>query len=130
MYSHINVGTSSIEKAVNFYDAVLMPLGISRKFIDNERGWAAWQNKDNDRPLFIVGLPVNDGPQSAGNGQMVAFLANSREQVDSCYGIAIRMGAMSEGCPGLRPENHPDYYGGYFRDLDGNKICVCCHQTE
>jgi hypothetical protein len=27
----------------------------------------------------------------------------------------------------LRPEYHPHYYGTYFRDPDGNKICVCCH---
>ena len=22
------------------------------------------------------------------------------------------------------------YYGAYFRDPDGNKLCVCCHQPE
>ncbi|SEE59746.1 hypothetical protein SAMN04490188_4622 [Pseudomonas kilonensis] len=24
---------------------------------------------------------------------------------------------------------HPDYYGAYFRDFDGNKLCVCCHDS-
>lgn len=23
---------------------------------------------------------------------------------------------------------HPNYYGAYLRDLDGNKICVVCHR--
>jgi len=28
---------------------------------------------------------------------------------------------------GLRPEYHEHYYGAYFRDTEGNKICVACH---
>jgi lactoylglutathione lyase len=35
-----------------------------------------------------------------------------------------------EGAPGLRPEYHAHYYGAYFRDPDGNKLCVACHQPE
>jgi catechol 2,3-dioxygenase-like lactoylglutathione lyase family enzyme len=40
---------------------------------------------------------------------------------------AIGNGAQSEGEPGLRPHYHADYYGAYFRDPDGNKLCICCH---
>jgi len=29
--------------------------------------------------------------------------------------------------PGLRPEYHAHYYGAYFWDPDGNKLCVACH---
>ncbi|WP_157810516.1 hypothetical protein [Achromobacter ruhlandii] len=29
--------------------------------------------------------------------------------------------------PGLRPHYHADYYGAYFRDPDGNKLCVVSH---
>jgi len=34
------------------------------------------------------------------------------------------------GAPGLRPEYHAHYYGAYFRDPDGNKLCVACHDPE
>lgn len=59
---------------------------------------------------------------------MTAFLATSRAQVDQVYAVALAHGALSEGAPGLRPEYHVHYYGAYFRDLDGNKLCVACHE--
>lgn len=37
---------------------------------------------------------------------------------------ALAGGGRCEGLPGLRPEYHPHYYGAYFRDPDGNKLCV------
>jgi hypothetical protein len=37
-------------------------------------------------------------------------------------------GAKDEGAPGLRTHYHPNYYGAYLRDPDGNKICVVCHK--
>jgi len=37
--------------------------------------------------------------------------------------------AKGPGPPGLRPEYHPNYYGAYFRDPDGNKLCVACHEA-
>ncbi|MEA1157410.1 VOC family protein, partial [Klebsiella pneumoniae] len=33
-----------------------------------------------------------------------------------------------EGAPGLRTHYHPNYYGAYLRDPDGNKVCVVCHK--
>jgi hypothetical protein len=54
----------------------------------------------------------------------------SRAVVDNCHEVALTNGARSEGPPGLRPEYHPNYYGAYIRDLDGNKVCVCCHHPE
>jgi catechol 2,3-dioxygenase-like lactoylglutathione lyase family enzyme len=32
--------------------------------------------------------------------------------------------------PELRPQYHRHYFGAYFRDPDGNKLCVACHQPE
>ena len=54
----------------------------------------------------------------------------SRAQVDRSYQVALALGAVCEGPPGLRPHYHANYYGAYFRDLDGNKLCVCCHAEE
>lgn len=39
----------------------------------------------------------------------------------------FKHGGSSEGAPGLRPDYHEHYYGAYFRDPDGNKLCVACH---
>jgi catechol 2,3-dioxygenase-like lactoylglutathione lyase family enzyme len=60
----------------------------------------------------------------------IAFLAESRAAVDSVYAVALVNGGSSEGAPGLRPEYHEHYYGAYFRDPDGNKLCVACHLPQ
>ncbi len=36
-------------------------------------------------------------------------------------------GGIDDGAPGLRAIYHPDYYGAYIRNPDGNKICAVCH---
>jgi predicted lactoylglutathione lyase len=74
--------------------------------------------------------PFDGGEALVGNGSMIAFSATKRSLVDSCHAAAIASGARDEGAPGLRPRYHRDYYGAYFRDLDGNKICVCSQHAE
>ncbi|KVE06791.1 VOC family protein [Burkholderia anthina] len=58
------------------------------------------------------------------------FYAPTRAHVDRCHAFALRHGGTCEGPPGLRPHYHRDYYGAYFRDPDGNKLCVVCHRPE
>jgi hypothetical protein len=38
-------------------------------------------------------------------------------------------GGIDEGRPGIREHYHPNYYGAYVRDPDGNKICAVCHHA-
>ena len=82
------------------------------------------------RPLFLIGTPYDRQSHQAGNGQMVAFGAADRATVDRAYQAALANGGTSEGPPGLRPEYHANYYGAYFRDPEGNKLCVACHAAE
>ena len=58
---------------------------------------------------------------------MVAFMAATRGQVDAAHALALALGGQCEGRPGLRPGYHADCYGAYFRDPDGNKLCVVSH---
>jgi len=129
MLSHIYVGVGDFERAYAFYAPLLACLGLPQKFKDGGRPWAAWMPADAPRPLFIVGKPYV-GEASCGNGQMVALQAPSRAAVDAAYAAALAHGGSSEGGPGLRPEYHAHYYGAYFRDPDGNKLCVVCHAAE
>jgi lactoylglutathione lyase len=61
---------------------------------------------------------------------MVAFMAESREAVRRTHQAALAHGGRCEGPPGPRPEYHANYYGAYFRDPDGNKLCVACHEAS
>lgn len=130
MFSHIMVGVTDFERALAFYKPVLDALGIQFRFQDDTRPWAGWQSSPDPRPLFLIGRPHNLQAHQPGNGQMVAFLAASRQQVDTVHALALASGGSCEGPPGLRPQYHAHYYGAYFRDPDGNKLCVACHHPE
>ncbi|CAL96324.1 VOC family protein [Azoarcus olearius] len=127
MFSHVFVGVSDFDRALAFYNPLMAALGQPARFCDRARPWAGWQSAPGPRPLFLIGKPYNGLPPAPGNGQMVAFLADSRAVVDLAFATALDHGGTSEGAPGLRPEYHEHYYGAYFRDPDGNKLCVACH---
>lgn len=130
MFSHIFVGVKDFERALAFYTPVLAALDIAPRFCDRSRPWAGWQSSPGPRPLFLIGTPWDGQPHVAGNGQMVAFLAQHRTQVDQAHALALAHGGQCEGPPSLRPHYHADYYGAYFRDPEGNKIGVACHAPE
>lgn len=130
MLSHICIGTNDFSRAYTFYSALMRELALVEKFYDPQHPWAGWMASGAPRPLLVLGAPHDGLPAAPGNGQMTALLVSSRAQVDRCYQAALAQGAVCEGAPGLRPQYHADYYGAYFRDLDGNKLCVCCHDPE
>jgi catechol 2,3-dioxygenase-like lactoylglutathione lyase family enzyme len=130
LLSHVHVGVSDFDRAFAFYSGVMDRLGFVLKFSKPEESWAGWMEVGVARPLFLIGRPFNGEAAHPGNGQMVALLAPNRNGVDQCHAWAIGDGGVDEGAPALRPHYHPDFYGAYFRDPDGNKICVCCHSPD
>ncbi|KRD55710.1 glyoxalase [Acidovorax sp. Root275] len=126
MFSHIFVGVADFDRAMAFYRPVMATLGIAQRFVDPSRPWAGWQSSPDPRPLFLIGRPF-EGEHAPGNGPMTAFAASSRAQVDAVHAAALAHGGHCDGPPGLRPEYHANYYGAYFRDPDGNKLCVAFH---
>jgi catechol 2,3-dioxygenase-like lactoylglutathione lyase family enzyme len=126
-YSHVTVGTSSMNRALRFYDAVLAPLGLVRKRTAKIAiAYAPEDFSGLNEPFWVV-RPLDGAAASAGNGVTVAFYAPTRAAVDGFYAAALGAGATDEGPPGLRTHYHPDYYGAYVRDPDGNKLCAVCH---
>ena len=130
MFSHIFVGVTDFDRALAFYGAVMRCLGFEARFCDRARPWAGWQRTGEARPLFLIGSAFDEKPHAPGNGQMVALLAGNRALVDEVYKTALAHGGTCEGLPGFRTEYHENYYGAYFRDPDGNKLCVACHCAE
>jgi len=130
MFSHVYFGVSDFESALAFYAPVMAAIGAKQRFVDAAKPWAGWQPADAVRPLFLIGRPFDGESHAAGNGQMVAFMAGTRAVVDAAHAAALANGGCCEGPPGLRPQYHANYYGAYFRDPDGNKLCVACHEPE
>jgi len=129
MLSHVFVGINNFEPALAFYSAVMAELGTRLRFSDPAKAWAAWQPAEAARPLFVIGKPYDGEPAGCGNGQMIALMAPSREAVERAHAAALAQGGCCEGAPGLRPQYHADYYGAYFRDPEGNKLSVVCHDA-
>lgn len=130
MFSHVFIGITGFDRAFGFYSALMAELGLPLKFSDADKPWAAWMTTEAPRPLLVIGTAFDGQLATPGNGQMVALLAASRAAVDRAHATALANGGRCEGPPGLRPHYHADYYGAYFRDPDGNKLCVCCHDPE
>lgn len=130
MLSHVFIGITDFDRALAFYQPIMDALQLQMKFCDPGKPWAAWMSKDAPRPLFVIGTAFDEQPAKPGNGQMIALLAPNREIVNRCHALAMVHGGSCEGPPGLRPHYHPDYFGAYMRDPDGNKLCVCCHEPD
>ena len=128
MLSHTTLGVNDLRRARRFYDAVLGALGLVLKFSDDT--WVGWKQTEAERPLFLITKPFDGKRASSGNGQMIALLAPNRTVVDKCHQLALAHEGVDEGAPALRPDYHPNYYGAYFRDPDGNKLCVVYHGPE
>ncbi|MBC8293407.1 MAG: VOC family protein [Proteobacteria bacterium] len=115
MIGYVTIGTSDMEKAKAFWTELLEPMGAK---VIMDLGRIALIGPAPDQPMLAVCTPFDEKPADNGNGNMVAFPAGSAEKVDEMHARAMGMGASDEGAPGQRM---PGFYGGYFRDLDGNK---------
>lgn len=130
MFSHVFTSVSNFERALRFYQPLMRSLGLEQRWVEADRPWAGWHSSGGARPLFVICEPFDGMPHHPGNGQMVAFMAKDRGMVRIAHAVALENGGTDEGAPGLRPQYHPTYFGAYFRDPDGNKLCVACHTAE
>ena len=124
MIGYVTIGTNDLNRAAGFYDEVLSFFG-GKRFMENER-LVAW-NAGEGSPGVGVCTPFDGNAASVGNGMMVSLAAGSPEQVNSVHARALELGGTDEGAPGLR---FGQFYGAYFRDLDGNKLCTFCMLPE
>lgn len=120
MIGYTCVGTNDLQRAVDFYGALLGLLG-AKAFFETDRG-VGW-GIGPDQPMFSVMKPFDGQAASVGNGMMVALAAKNPEQVQSLHATALALGGTDEGAPGPRGSG---FYGAYFRDLDGNKLAAFC----
>ena len=125
MFSHVTIGSNDIARAKAFYDGVAAPLGLQRHANYHE---AVGYGHAGGRPQLWVVRPLDKNAASVGNGITVGLEAENRSAVDAAHAAAIKAGGKDEGAPGLRKHYHPNYYGAYVRDLDGNKVCIVCHK--
>lgn len=124
MIGYAMVGVSDLQRSSNYYDAILAPLGLVQA--ESDLAFVGYAPTSDPTEIeFYVTKPFNEKPATAGNGTMIAFLADSRRAVDLFHSTALENGGTDEGAPGPRPADGTIYYA-YARDPDGNKICAYC----
>ena len=119
MIAYTTIGVSDMEKAKAFYGELLGDMGVS---VLMDLGRIAMLGSADGGPMLSICVPFDEAAPDPGNGNMVAIPPGSRELVDQLYAKAISMGATDDGEPGERMDG---FYGAYFRDPDGNKLCFC-----
>lgn len=119
MIGYVTIGSNDIDKACEFYGALLAEIG--GKQLMPEGRIRFFGKSMAEPPMIAVCIPYDEQPATVGNGVMVAIPGGSKAGVDSLYAKAVELGATDDGAPGDRVPGV--FYGAYVRDLDGNKLC-------
>ena len=123
MLDHLSIQSADVAASAAFYDAVLAPLGGVRIMdLGQVVGYGV-----PPRPDFWI------APRNTGRGfreSHIAFMAADRSTVDAFFAAARTAGAEVLHEPRVWPEYHPNYYGAFVRDPDGNNVEAVCHAPE
>jgi len=117
MIGYVTVGTNDRARSKAFYEPLMAEMG-AKQLMESDRFTFYGTGEGAMLGVFV---PYDQKEAKPGNGNMVALAMPSREKVDAVHAKAMELGAPDEGAPG---ERMPTFYGAYFRDPDGNKICV------
>ena len=119
MLDHLGIQCADVAAAAAFYDTVFVPLGFRRLMEFGEYiGYGADQ-----KPDFWLGPNTGSGFRES----HIAFVASDRAAVRAFFDAAVKTGAEVLHEPRVWPEYHPDYYGAFVRDPDGNNVEAVCH---
>jgi predicted lactoylglutathione lyase len=124
MIGYVTLGTNNMDAAAKFYDELFGSIGASR--IMESDTFIAWSTNPSAPAVSLI-RPFDGNPATVGNGVMVAIAMDKREKVDAFHAKALELGGADEGAPGIR---FGDFYAGYFRDPDGNKLNAFCMAPE
>ncbi len=123
MIDHVSIQCTDPTASATFYDAVLAPLGGTRVM---EFGGVIGYGVGG-RPDFWIG-PTGTGGEA--RECHLAFAASDRASVRAFFDAAVAIGAPVLHGPRVWPEYHPDYFGAFVRDPDGNNVEAVCHAPE
>ena len=117
MLHHVSVGTNDLDRAADFYDAIMEVIGLRRiKRSERILGYGLTEI------IFSVEKPLDGEGCVPGNGAHVAFHAGHRSAVDEFHRKGVASGGSDDGPPGIRATYDSHYYAAFLRDPVGNKI--------
>jgi catechol 2,3-dioxygenase-like lactoylglutathione lyase family enzyme len=112
VFDHVHIRVRHAQDSIAFYKTVLGPLAIP----------PLWEREDGAQ---FANLVVSDDRPPTGPIH-IAFVADSREQVDAFHRAGIEAGYRDNGEPGVREHYSSEAGGGYYAafvlDPDGNNV--------
>ena len=123
MLDHLSIQCSDYAASSAFYDAVLAPLGGVR--VMDFGTWCGYGIPP--QPDFWISAYANGAESRECH---IAFSAADRAAVRAFFDAAVGLGAEVLHEPKVWPEYHPNYYGAFVRDPDGNNVEAVCHLPE
>jgi catechol 2,3-dioxygenase-like lactoylglutathione lyase family enzyme len=123
MLDHLGIQCADMDASSAFYDAVLAPLGGTRQM---DYGVAIGYGTPEKPDFWLSEFDSGDGFRES----HIAFEAADRAAVQAFFEAAVAAGAEVLHDPRVWPEYHPNYYGAFVRDPDGNNVEAVCHRPE
>lgn len=122
MFDHVKFGVSDYAASKVFYLRALEPLGV----VVVAEGAPSY-GVELSQPGGTVSLCLFQTAEKPAHLHL-AFVAQSRQQVDAFHRAALAAGGKDNGAPGLRPHYHANYYAAFVTGPDGHNIEAVCHQ--
>ena len=111
VFDHVKISVRDPAASIGFYRTVLEPLAIP----------PLWET---ERGAQFANLVLFEGDSSG--PVHIAFVAESRDQVDAFHRAGVDGGFRDNGAPGVRDQYSSDdagrYYAAFLLDPDGNNI--------
>jgi len=123
MFDHVKIGVSDYAASKAFFLKALAPLGVAA-CSEGEPSYGIELCGRGDASLCLYQATQRPAPLH------IAFVADTREQVEAFHRAALAAGGKDNGAPGLRPHYHADYYAAFVIDPDGHNIEAVCHSRE
>jgi catechol 2,3-dioxygenase-like lactoylglutathione lyase family enzyme len=121
VFDHVHIRVKDAQASVAFYKPVLGTLGIP----------PLWES---ERGAQLANLVVTDDEPTTSGPVHIAFVAESRDQVDAFHSAGLEAGARDNGPPGVRDQYSSEdagrYYAAYLLDPDGNNVEAVCREFE
>lgn len=121
MFDHVKFGVSDFATSKAFYIKALAPLGV----VAGAEGAPAY-GIELCQPGGNVSLCLFQTDEKPAHLHL-AFVAETRQQVDAFYRAALEAGARDNGAPGLRLNYSANYYAAFVIGPDGHNLEAVCH---
>lgn len=121
MFDHVKFGVTDFAASKAFYLKALQPLGVVIVG-EGEPTYGVEMAQPTGKSSLVL-FQTHEKPAHL----HIAFMADTREQVDAFYRAALEAGGKDNGAPGLRPKYHANYYAAFVIAPDGHNIEAVCH---